>query len=345
MRNLAANLLTGLFVAAIVLLAIFGLARQHFSDPGPATEPLRLTVERGALMGEVADRLEKIGAIADFGPISGAAMFRIAARYSGKASGLKFGEYEIAPHASMKEILELLISGSNVAYQITVPEGQTVAQIIDILNEADFLTGEIEEIPPEGSLLPETYNVARGDSRAGVIKRMRAAMDKILAKAWEGRAPDLPLDSKEQLLILASIIQKETIPGEHEKVASVFINRLNKGMKLQTDASVIYGITLGKHPLGHGLTRSELDTDTPYNTYTRVGLPPTPISNPGRATIMATANPADTPYLYFVADGTGGHAFAETLAEHNRNVAKWRRIERQRKAAEEAQEDAPAEQN
>ncbi|HET7409919.1 MAG TPA: endolytic transglycosylase MltG [Paracoccaceae bacterium] len=337
MRNLAANLLTVMFIVALALLATYELARQQVAAPGPATEPVRLTVERGARMGEVAERLEDLGAIEGVGPLGGARLFRMAAQYSGKADELKFGEYEIAPGASMEEVLALLTTGGNVHYQVTVPEGRTVAEIVQMLEEADFLTGEIEEMPPEGSLLPETYNANRGDSRAEVIGRMQAAMDQVLAEAWENRASDLPLESPEELLILASIVEKETTPGEHERVASVFVNRLNKGMRLQSDPTVIYGITLGQGPLGRGIRQSELDADTPYNTYVREGLPPTPIANPGREAIMATANPADTPFFYFVADGTGGHAFAETLAEHNRNGVEWRRIERQQQAEQEAQ--------
>jgi UPF0755 protein len=283
-------------------------------------------------MAEVADDLEELGAIEGLGPISGATLLRVAAQYSGKANELKFGEYEIAPGASIEEVLALLTTGGNVQLQVTVPEGRTVAEVVQMLEETDFLTGEIEETPPEGSLLPETYSVTRGDSRASVIERMQQAMDEVLAQAWENRDPDLPLESAEELLVLASIVEKETTPGEHRRVASVFVNRLNEGMKLQSDPTVIYGITMGKGPLGRGIRQSELDAETPYNTYVIEGLPPTPIANPGREAIMATANPDDTPFLYFVADGTGGHAFAETLAEHNRNVAEWRRIEAEREA-------------
>lgn len=334
MRNLAANLLTVIFVIAVATLVILGLARQQIEAPGPSAEPVTLMVERGTRMGEVAERLEERGAIAGLGPVSGATLLRVAAQYSGKANDLKFGEYEIAPHASIEQVLALLTTGGNVRHEITVVPGSTVAEVMRILAKSEVLTGEIDEPPPEGSLLPETYNVTRGDTRAEVIARMRRAMDEVLDEAWANRDPDLPLDSKEDLLILASVVEKETVPDEHASVASVFVNRLNRGMRLQSDATVVYGITKGEKPLGHGLRRSELDTNTPYNSYIRVGLPPTPIANPGRETIFATANPADTSFLYFVADGSGGHVFADTLVEHNHNVATWRKIEAERRARE-----------
>jgi UPF0755 protein len=280
-------------------------------------------------MGTIADRLAEAGAI------ESATLFRLAASYSGKADQLKFGEYEIAPGASMEEILALLTTGGNVDYRITVPEGVSVAEVVRLLEQADFLSGEIAEVPAEGSLLPETYSVSRGDSRAEVIRRMQEAMKAVLDEAWEKRDPSLPVDSKDELLTLASIVEKETRPTEHRRVASVFVNRLKQGMKLQSDPTVIYGITGGKKVLDRGIRQSELVAETPYNTYVIEGLPPTPIANPGRESIMATADPENTRFLYFVADGSGGHAFAATLDEHNRNVAEWRRIERQR-AAEQA---------
>ncbi len=334
MRSIAANVLSILIVVGIVVLAAFEIARQQVAAPGPATAPIRLTVEKGARMGQVADRLAESGAI------DSAALFRLAASYSGRADELKFGEYEIAPAASMNEILALITTGGNVDYQITVPEGRTVAEVVQVLENADFLTGEIDELPAEGSLLPETYSVTRGDSRAEIVRRMQDAMQAVLDEAWANRDPSLPLASKQELLVLASVVEKETRPHEHGRVASVFVNRLKRGMKLQSDPTVIYGITGGKAPLGRGIKQSELVAQTPYNTYAITGLPPTPIANPGRESIMATASPENTRYLYFVADGSGGHAFATSLNEHNRNVAAWRRIERQQA---EAARQAPAE--
>jgi UPF0755 protein len=218
-----------------------------------------------------------------------------------------------------------------VRLRVTLAEGVTSWQVVEALKRADFLSGELAEVPPEGSLAPDSYEVDRGSDRAALIARMTEAQARILAQAWAERAPDLPYASPEEALIMASIIEKETSqPEERPQVASVFVNRLERGMRLQTDPTVIYGVTMGQGVLGRGLRQSELRRETPYNTYVISGLPPTPIANPGRLAIEAALNPDDTPYIFFVADGTGGHAFAVTLEEHNRNVARWREIERQR---------------
>jgi len=228
----------------------------------------------------------------------------------------------------------LVADGAPVAYRVSVPEGLTSWQIVEGLRAADFLSGEISDVPPEGRLAPDTVEVRRGQDRQEIIDRMLAAQEAILAAAWEARQEGLPLDSPEEALILASIIEKETSVAEERRlVSSVFINRLNRGMRLQTDPTVIYGITLGQGILGRGIRASELRAETPWNTYVISGLPPTPIANPGRAAIEAAVNPEATDLIFFVADGTGGHAFAETLVEHNRNVAVWRRIEAERAAA------------
>ena len=219
---------------------------------------------------------------------------------------------------------------TDTRFRITVAEGATSWQVWDALSRADFLQGELPEVPEEGSLATESYEMRRGADRAGLVAEMQARQAAILAAAWESRAEGLPLSSPEEALILASIVEKETgQPEERRQVASVFVNRLRAPMRLQTDPTVIYGITMGQGVLGRGLRRSELDATTPYNTYRIDGLPPTPIANPGRASIEAALNPDDTPYLYFVADGTGGHAFATNLADHNSNVARWRQIESQ----------------
>ena len=216
-------------------------------------------------------------------------------------------------------------------YRIAVAEGVTNWQIADALGRVDVLEGEVGELPPEGSLAPDSYEVREGDTRAEMIARMRQAQDLRLATIWEGRAEGLPLDNPYEALILASIIEKETgLPEERGQVASVFVNRLRRGMKLQTDPTVIYGITKGEGVLGRGLRQSELRRETPWNTYVIEGLPPTPIANPGDASLRAAVNPDTTNFIFFVADGTGGHAFAETLEEHNRNVARWREIEAER---------------
>jgi len=215
--------------------------------------------------------------------------------------------------------------------RVAVAEGTTVWQVVEGLKQAPFLEGPVGPMPPEGTLAPDTYEVTRGASRRELIDRMRAAQDAALMAAWESRPFGLPYRSPEEALTMASIVEKETgIAEERPTVAAVFVNRLREGMRLQTDPTVIYGVTNGQEVLDRGLRRSELDRRTPYNTYLVDGLPPTPIANPGRAAIQAALNPADSDYLFFVADGTGGHAFARTLEEHNANVARWREIERAR---------------
>lgn len=230
------------------------------------------------------------------------------------------------------EAYETLRDQADTRYRIAVAEGATSWQIVEGLKSVDVLAGEVDKIPPEGSLAPDSYEVRAGDSRAGVIEKMLANQDVIVAEAWENRPEDLPVNSPDELLILASIIEKETgVPEERRQVASVFVNRLRAGMRLQTDPTVIYGITKGEGVLGRGLRQSELRRATPWNTYVIEGLPPTPIANPGRASIEAAVDPAETDFIFFVADGSGGHAFARTLDEHNRNVARWREIEAERR--------------
>lgn len=227
---------------------------------------------------------------------------------------------------------EAVAAETPIVYRVSIAEGLSSWQIVEGLKKSEFLSGDVPEVPAEGSLAPDTYEVVRGAKRSGLLADMTAAQERILARAWENRAADAAVNTPEEALILASIIEKETgVPEEREDVASVFTNRLRQGMRLQTDPTVIYGITLGEsNGLGRGLRQSELRRATPYNTYVIEGLPPTPIANPGRASIEAALNPAETPYIFFVADGTGGHAFAVTLAEHNANVAKWRKIEAER---------------
>jgi UPF0755 protein len=219
-------------------------------------------------------------------------------------------------------------------YRLAIPEGLTSWQIVQGLNRADFLSGEVADIPAEGALAPDTYEVRRGEDRNDILARMQTAQEAILAEVWAERVDGLPIATPEEALILASIIEKETsVPDERRQVASVFVNRLNQGMRLQTDPTVIYGVTNGRGVLGRGIRQSELQDDNPWNTYVIDGLPPTPIANPGRAAIEAAVDPDTTPYIFFVADGTGGHAFAETLEEHNENVARWRQIEAEREAS------------
>ncbi|MEM7521738.1 MAG: endolytic transglycosylase MltG [Pseudomonadota bacterium] len=222
---------------------------------------------------------------------------------------------------------------ADTRFRIALAEGVTSWQVVQSMNAMDVLEGSAGEVPPEGALAPDSYEVRPGDARADVLARMIDAQARFIAEAWEARDPDLPLDSPEELLTLASIVEKETgVADERRQVASVFVNRLNQGMRLQTDPTVIYGITQGQGVLGRGLRRSELRAATPWNTYVIEGLPPTPIANPGRASLRAAAQPDETDYIFFVADGTGGHAFSRTLAEHNENVARWRQIEAERAA-------------
>jgi UPF0755 protein len=233
------------------------------------------------------------------------------------------------------EVYSRLVEEEQITvYRVAIPEGLTSWQIVQGLNQADFLDGQVADIPAEGSLAPDTYEVRRGDDRNAILERMRAAQEVILAEVWAARTDGLPIATAEEALVLASIIEKETsVPGERRQVSSVFVNRLNQGMRLQTDPTVIYGVTNGRGVLGRGIRQSELRDDNPWNTYVIDGLPPTPIANPGRAAIEAAVDPDTTPYIFFVADGTGGHAFSVTLEEHNENVARWRQIEAERAAS------------
>ena len=375
-KHIASNALTLFIVILAVIAAIVAWGRSQYAAEGPLEAPICVQVKRGYTIARLSDDLAGQGAI------SSGAIFRIGARYGGKAGDLKAGSYLVPAHASMREITDIVTRGGastcgteivyrigvarsemqireldpargsfsvvaafapgqqpparyaqvraapDTRYRIAMAEGTTVWQVVEALKAADFLSGEIKALPPEGMLAPDSYEVSEGDARADLLARMQAAQQAILDEAWAGRAGNLPLKTPEEALVLASIVEKETgRADERPLVASVFVNRLRKGMRLQTDPAVIYGITGGRGSLGRGLRQSELRKETPYNTYVVAGLPPTPIANPGRDAIEAVLHPADTKYLYFVADGSGGHAFAATLAEHNANVAKWRAIQ------------------
>ncbi|MCC5995982.1 MAG: endolytic transglycosylase MltG [Oceanicaulis sp.] len=322
--------LLGGLVATALIAAAAGFAgwvwvNQQFEAPGPAAEQTTLMLPRGAGLIAIAGQLEREGVIED------ARLFRLMVQIDQGERSLRAGEYRIPQAASMREIYALLREGRTLMHPVTAAEGLTTAMIVRIVEASEVLTGEITRIPPEGALLPETYMVDRGATRQGVIDRMEAAQAELLAQAWPDRADNLPFSTPEEAIIIASIVEKETsVPSERPLVASVFVNRLRRGMRLQSDPTIIYGIT-GGEPLGRGIRRSELDNaNNPYNTYQINGLTPTPIANPGRDSILAVLNPPETNYLFFVADGTGGHAFSATYAEHNRNVAVWRRIERER---------------
>jgi UPF0755 protein len=245
---------------------------------------------------------------------------------------LKAGEYEFKAHSSVRDVVATIVEGKVVAHQVSIPEGLTSEQIVARLLQDDILAGDIKEIPREGTLLPDTYNFARGMNREQMIQRMQQAQQRLLREIWDHRSVDLPLKTPEQLVILASLVEKETGKSdERTRVAAVFVNRLKQRMKLQSDPTIIYGLAGGKGTLGRPIMKSEIEQPTPYNTYVIDGLPPGPIANPGRASLEAAANPARTRELFFVADGTGGHAFAETYEQHQKNVARLRSIESDQK--------------
>jgi UPF0755 protein len=244
---------------------------------------------------------------------------------------LKYGEYSFPRQASLRDVIDILTEGRAIQHQVTIPEGLTSEQIVARLLENPILSGPIKEIPKEGTLLPDTYRFARGMTREQVVQRMQQSQQRLLQEVWARRQGDLPVQTPEQLVTLASIIEKETGRGdERHRVAAVFVNRLKQKMRLQSDPTIIYGLVGGKGTLGRPIMRSEIEQPTPYNTYVITGLPPGPIANPGRAALEAAANPSRTREVYFVADGTGGHAFSENYEQHQRNVAKLRQIEQQR---------------
>lgn len=310
-----------LLVAALLAM---GWAAWTYAGSGPAPAQTTIVLRKGSSLPEIAAALEQGGAVRS------GSVFIVAAELTRADRALRAGEYEFPAHASMAQVLDKIRHGKVIRHAITLPEGITSAETARRLNAEPALVG-IAPVPPEGAILPETYDFERGEDRAAVLKRMMDARDTLLAQLWARRQPGLPFQTPEEAVILASIVEKETgKPDERPKVAAVFINRLRKGMKLESDPTIIYGLT-GGAPLGHGLRVSELARPNPYSTYQIVGLPPGPIANPGRAALAAVLDPADTQDIFFVADGTGGHVFAATLEEHNRNVAAWRGIEAGRK--------------
>ncbi len=329
-RSSTVNFLNGIFTVVTVIVLGAGLfawlAKQRFEAKGPLTATTVVVVPNAAGTGAIADLLEKKGVISD------ASTFAMAVKLGGQAEKLKAGEYEFEPGISMREVADEITDGRTVQHRITFPEGWSSDQIVHRLLDDQILTGKIVAIPDEGSLLPETYSYSRGSTtREQILDQMKKAMERRVADVWAHRTPGLPLASAKEMVILASIVEKETGKAdERPRVAAVFINRLRKGMRLETDPTVLYGLYGGKAWLeGRTITRTDLASATPYNTYRIAGLPPGPICNPGRAALEAVANPSRTDELFFVADGTGGHVFARTLDEHNRNVQRWRTIEQQ----------------
>lgn len=323
------SVLSFLLLSAAGLASAIGYGAYLYLSPGPLEAPQLVLVERGSGVSKIAKTLEEEKVVRH------ALLFKIAARLTGLHGSLKAGEYQFPGHISVAEALLMLHEGDVFDRKVTIPEGLTSYQIVQILAGVDALQGEAPEIPPEGSLLPETYRFVTGDTKAGKLGEMQSAMNAVLAELWPARAKDLPFETKEQAVVLASIVEKETaVSSERARIAGVFVNRLKRGIPLQTDPSVIYALTKGKvkndgqGPLGRRLLLKDLKIDSPYNTYKYAGLPPGPIANPGRASLEATLHPEGHDYVYFVADGTGGHVFAKSLAEHNRNVLKWRKIRR-----------------
>ena len=313
--------------AALLAGGIVVWGNKTFQEPGPLARDTVIVIERGAGLRAIADQLKAAGVLQH--PL----LFVAKANWTEAHRDLKAGEYAFPARISPAAAMEKIRKGDVVVHRITIPEGLTSQQVVKLIEAAPARDGQLSAIPAEGSLLPETYDYIRSDTRDALVRRMTKARDDTLNKLWQRRAEGLPLADPQAAAILASIVEKETAsPEERPRIAAVFINRLRRGMRLQSDPTVVYALTGGKGPLGRPLTRKDLATNNPYNTYVIKGLPPGPIANPGAASLAAVLQPASTNELYFVADGTGGHTFAKTLREHNRNVARWRRLQRQLKS-------------
>ena len=305
-------------ILASVILAGFEVKKRAVDD-GPLSDSVVVNIAKGASVQQSAEILHEQGVIDS--PL----LLRLVLKYQGNEGKLKAGEYLFEPHISMMNVIAKLVRGDVIYHKITIPEGYTVGQVLYLLNNDEALSGEFEVIPEEGAFLPETYIFQRNESRDVIVQKAAASMQKKLQEVWDNRAENLPYKDMGELLVMASIIEKETgVDEERAKVSSVFVNRLRQGMRLQTDPTVIYALTEGKSELGRALTRKDLEIDSPYNTYKYAGLPPTPICNPGAASLYAAAHPDSTDYLYFVASGNGGHNFAKSLKEHNQNVINWK---------------------
>jgi UPF0755 protein len=330
------------WIALLVTLAGGGLLLGHqmLVASGPLDKTKTVLIPRGAGPATMAKILTGEGVI------SHPQLFRVALMVDPNPKPIKAGEYEVPPHISMSALVDLLQSGKLVQRRLTIPEGATTAEIVELVRKTDTLSGQITLDLKEGDLLPETYFYSREDTRDSVLSRMKEAMEKTLDEAWRKRAAGLPYASKHEALVMASIIEKETaIAAERPRVAAVYVNRLRLKMKLESDPTTIYGVTGGKGMQGKELTRADLQSSSPYNTYVAPGLPPGPICNPGRAAILAAMSPTPRDRsLYFVADGQGGHVFANTVYEHNRNVARWKEIQKQKQeqASQPQQPNAPA---
>jgi UPF0755 protein len=317
------GLLTFVLIGALATVGALAWLLKESRSPGPLADDKTVIIAREDDGGSIADQLERAGAI------DSAFWFNILTVLDGNRGALKRGEYAFKAGMSMNDIENELIAHRVVRYKLTMPEGLTSEQVVDRLREDPVLIGDIRETPREGSLMPDTYYFERGDTRLSILSRMAKIQAKTVDEVWKARSPDLPIKSPWEMVTLASIVEKETGKiEERPRVAGVFINRLEKHMRLDSDPTIVYGLVLGKGTLGRSITRADLNQSTPYNTYIIDGLPPGPICNPGKAALEAVAKPARSKDLYFVADGTGGHAFAETLDQHNKNVAHWRQIEK-----------------
>ena len=316
------RLFVGVFLLGLITaggILVWGYAQ--FARPGPTSHDRIVLLAKGSGLKDIAERLAVAGVIEQ--PF----VFRIGVRLGGWARGLKAGEFRFPARTSMRGTVEILRKGDTVVRRVTIPEGLSSRQVVALLLQTQGLRGDVAMAPAEGTLLPETYHYSHGDERAVLLARMTAAMDAALARLWLERDQGLPFANPDEARILAAMVEKETsLPEERPRIAGVFINRLRRGMRLQSDPTVVYGLTGGGKPLGRALRREDLDRPTPYNTYRIAGLPPGAIANPGRAAIGAVLHPIASNELYFVADGTGGHAFAATFAQHRRNVRRWRRL-------------------
>lgn len=333
-------IITVLLIGMLGAGGVFFYGKQKIEAPGPLQDEKIVNIPARAGMNDIAEILQREGVIDDNRWAFIGSVFALKAR-----ADLKPGEYAFQKQASLREVIGTIVEGKVVQHPVTIPEGLTSEQIIERLSENEIFSGTVREIPREGTLLPETYKFPRGTSREQVIQRLQQAQKRVLAEIWERRASDVPVKTSDQLVTLASIIEKETGKAdERSRVAAVFANRLKQKMKLQSDPTIIYGLVGGKGTLGRPIKRSEIMQASPYNTYVIEGLPPGPIANPGRASLEAAANPARTRDLFFVADGNGGHSFTETYEQHQKNVARLRTMEKQiqNDAVEPLDEPAPA---
>jgi UPF0755 protein len=320
------GLLTFVLLGAVVAIGAVAWLMMESGKPGPLAENRVVNIVREDDGGSIADQLERAGVI------DSAIWFNLLTLFDGNRAALKRGEYEFKAGDSLRQVEATVMSGKVVLHPLTIPEGLTSEQVVQRVRDAEFLAGGVKEVPREGSILPETYDYPRGFTRQAVLTRMEKQQAKLVDEIWRRRSPDLPIKSPGEMVTLASIVEKETgKPDERPKVAGVFVNRLQKHMRLESDPTIVYGLVFGKGTLGHPITKDELNRPTPYNTYLIDGLPPGPISNPGKAALEAVANPVRSRDLYFVADGTGGHVFAETFEQHQKNVAHWRQIEKDAK--------------